>query len=351
MKNSKSINKTRESQELARLIYEWHHSYLPTINSCSPHTVRSYKTALKSYTYFLEEVCKITPLSLSGDCFTLSMLESWRQWIRDKRGISNGTCNQRMAAIMNLLEYMGTHSVQYTHLYFNARAGIKPLRSIQKKVTGISRDAVKELLATPDPSTKKGLRDVTLMMFSYGVGARISEVLSLKIADLNFSAKSPCVTLHGKGEKMRTIYLHDELQIWLKRYIKVFHGDNPVSSDLVFYSVWRGVKGPLSTSAVDKRLKLISAKAHEKCKDVPINMHSHQWRHAAACHWREDGINIVEIKELLGHSSLQTTMVYQDVTDEQKLAAIKTLDLDDSGVLSKKWHSEMAQDLSSFLGF
>ena len=57
-----------------------------------------------------------------------------------------------------------------------------------------------------------------------------------------------------------------------------------------------------------------------------MNLHAHQFRHAKASHWLEDGMNIVQISFLLGHSSIKTTMVYLDVTTEAELKAMATLD-------------------------
>ena len=69
-----------------------------------------------------------------------------------------------------------------------------------------------------------------------------------------------------------------------------------------------------------------------------------------ACHWREDNINIVEIKELLGHRSLQSTMIYQDVTEQQKLDAIETLGDTITKTMEKKWKQPTNKDLLAMLG-
>ncbi len=62
------------------------------------------------------------------------------------------------------------------------------------------------------------------------------------------------------------------------------------------------------------------------CDEVPMDLHAHQLRHAKASHWLEDGMNIVQISFLLGHEQLQTTMVYLDITIEQELKALATLE-------------------------
>lgn len=340
----------RDKRELARLIYEWHTSHLPSLRSCSPHTVRAYRTSLTLYATYLMEVHSITPYNLSSECFSVKTVEEWRRWLKDERGCGNDTCNQRLAAIRSLLRFIGSRAVQYASLYISVNEHVKPLRADRTKVNGMSREAVKAILAAPDPNTRLGLRDIALMMMCYGVAARINEVLSLRINCLHLDVSNPFVTVYGKGGAYRSIYLQEQLVCWLRRYLSVFHGDNPSPDDYLFYSPCKGIRGKLTQPAVAKRLRQHALKAHEKCPEVPLNLHSHLWRHSMACHWREDHINIVEIKELLGHRSLQSTMVYQDVTEKQKLDAIETLGDTVTKAMIKKWKLPSNKDLLTMLG-
>lgn len=107
--------------------------------------------------------------------------------------------------------------------------------------------------------------------------------------------------------------------------------------------------GKLTQPAIAKRLSLYAAKAHEICTDVPLNLHSHLWRHSMATHWREDNINI-EIKELLGHRNLSTTMIYEDVTEEQKRKAIDTLEDTITKSQDKKWKKLENMELLTLVG-
>jgi integrase len=80
-----------------------------------------------------------------------------------------------------------------------------------------------------------------------------------------------------------------------------------------------------------------------------MDFHAHQLRHAKASHWLEDGMNIVQISFLLGHQQLQTTMVYIDITLEQELKALSTLEDENDKNVSKKWKS-MKGGLAEFVG-
>lgn len=349
-KNKTKNGITQQAKDLAYYTYDWINIHIPALRTNSRHTERSYRLSLSLYVRFLESEKGITPFNLSGECFSVERLNEWQIWLKQVRGVSNRTCNSRMAAIKSLLTYIGGRNPAYSHLYIRASEFIRPLREPERKISGMSRNAVQAIFAVPDTTTRIGLRDLVLMMLSYGVAARIDEILSLKVYDIHLETKEPFVILHGKGGKIRSIYLQKRLIAWLERYLKVFHKSNSNSNDFLFYSPCHGIRGKLTQAAISKRLKLYAQRAHGRCKEVPLDLHSHLWRHSMACHWREDNINIVEIKELMGHSSLQSTMIYQDVTEEQKKAAIETLEDTVTKSMRKKWKLPENKGLAAMFG-
>jgi len=343
-------NNECQAIEIARLTFDWINAYIPTLRTNSPHTVRAYRTAVTLYFNYLEDK-GITDKTFNAECFSVSCLNDWLIWLRQERNCSNKTCNNRLAAIKCLLKYIGIRNPTYKVLYLEAAVSVKRLREPKSKVQGMTKDAVKAILAIPNPSSKIGLRDIAIMSFEYGTATRIDEVLSLKINSLKLSADKPYATILGKGSKIRTAYLMSGLVATLQKYIKVFHGAKPDPDDYLFYSSWHRQKSKLSQEAIRKRLKIYASKAHETCSDVPLDLHSHQWRHAKACHWLEDGINIVEISKLLGHESIETTMVYQDITTEQQMRALATLEDEATSTIPKKWKLEKNKGLSDIFGF
>mgnify|MGYP002510998270 FL=1 len=95
----------------------------------------------------------------------------------------------------------------------------------------MSEEAVKALLAEPDTGTEIGVRDQFLMIFLYDTGARIQEVLDVKICDVKVD-RTPTVTLHGKGKKNRIVPLMKDTVKYLQNYMKVFHpGETWMSSE------------------------------------------------------------------------------------------------------------------------
>ena len=187
------------------------------------------------------------------------------------------------------------------------------------------------------------------MIIMYSTAARMDEILSLKTGQLHLHAEKPNVTIIGKGNKIRTLYLLPKAVAHLKKYLKEFHGDTLNPEAYVFYSRNARLHGKMSQTAVNKQLKKNGRAAHKMCDELPLDLHAHQLRHAKATHWLEDGMNIVQISFLLGHEQLQTTMVYIDITLEQELKALATLEDDNDKKVSKKWKNGKG-GLSEFCG-
>ena len=316
---------TNESVMIARHINTFLNEYVPSQKSRSCHTLKSYRYALALYIGFLDTEKKISAESLCGGCFDREIIEQWLKWLMEQRGASPETCNNRLASLRTFLKYLGSREISLLYLCQDATR-IPRKKQVRKKVKGMSKKAVQALLQAPDLSTKAGRRDLTLMIAIYSTAARIDEILSLKTEQLHLDGQKPNVTIIGKGSKIRTMYLLPKAVSHLKKYIKEFHGDTPYPKAYVFYSRNTGPHGKMSQTAVNKQLKKHAKTVRKICDEVPLNIHAHQLRHAKASHWLQDGMNIVQISFLLGHEQLQTTMVYLDITTEQELKALKTLE-------------------------
>jgi len=339
---------TNESVIIARHINTFLNEYVPSQKSRSNHTLKSYQYALALYIGFLETEKGISTERLCGECFSRIIIEKWMQWLMELRGCSPETCNNRLASLRAFLKYLGSREILLLYLSEDATR-IPRKKEVRKKIKGMSKKAIQALLSTPDLSTKTGRRDLALMILIYSTAARMDEILSLKIKQLHLGAEKPNVTVIGKGNKIRTLYLLPKAVAHLNKFLKEFHGDTPTQEAYIFYSRNTGALGKMSQTAVNKQLKKHARAAHEICGEVPLNLHAHQLRHAKASHWLEDGMNIVQISFLLGHEQLQTTMVYMDITMEQELKALATLEDENDKKVSKKWKNAKG-GLAEFCG-
>jgi len=338
----------KESVALAKHIHTFLSVYAPSQKTQSEHTLKSYEYAISLYISFLETEKKISPEKLCGENFDRNTIEEWLRWLADIRGCSPATCNVRLSSLRVFLKYLAEKDISMLHLH-DAATCIPRKKEPYRRIKGMSKDAIQALMAAPDTLTITGRRDLTLIVTIYSTAARIDEILSMKIGQLHLEAKKPYVIVIGKGNKVRTLYLLPKAVSHLKRYIEEHHGETPDSNAYVFYSRNAGQYGQLSQMAVNKRLKKHAVTAHNLCADVPLDLHAHQLRHAKASHWLEDGMNIVQISFLLGHEQIETTMVYLDITTEQEMKALATLESESDKSVPKKWKADNAS-LADFCG-
>ncbi len=327
---------TAESMEIAKYIHTFITDYAPVHMTTSEHTLKNYQTSLILYLTFLEKEQNITPSRLSIDCFSLKYIEEWIKWIKESRGCSAQTCNIRLGALRTFMKYLSERDLAYLSAYEIA-CTIPLMKVPKRKINGLSKAAVKQLFEMPKLSTKTGRRDLTFMILLYSTAARLDEVLSLKIRDMHLDLQKPYANIIGKGHKRRTLYLMPKVVAHLKKYIEEYHGKTPDPDSYLFYSRNVGTSGKMTQAAIDKMLKKHAKAAHLLCDEVPLGLHAHQFRHAKASHWLEEGMNIVQISFLLGHEQLESTMVYLDITTDDERKALATLECEEDKNVSPKW--------------
>lgn len=334
---------------IAEYLNEWLECYVPSIKACSLHTKRSYGTSVTLYVVFLRSVKHVSPKTLTAQCFSSKNITEWILWLKKCRACSPATCNVRLSALRAFLKYMADKDIAFLTFYLQAET-VPNQKTPKRKVVGLSKMAVNALLAVPNQRTICGFRDYTLMLTLYSTAVRIHELLSLKIGNIFTDGPKPRIIVIGKGRKKRPIPLLAKPIQYIKQYLAEHHPtpDNPEA--LLFYSKSKGIYAPMSAENVNKLLKRYAAIANKNCKDVPLDLHAHRFRHAKSSHWLENGMNIVQISYLLGHESIHTTMIYLDITTEQESKALETLEDENQKMLLKKWKNIGQGSLEEFLG-
>ena len=168
-------------------------------------------------------------------------------------------------------------------------------------------EEVDQLLATPDVSTPKGLRDRAMIEVLYATGLRVSELVSLRQPDLNLEAGY--LTTTGKGDKQRLVPLGDEAVGWVRRYQRDGRPGlvKRKTTPRLFVNA-RG--GPLSRVGFWKILKQYALAA-----SLPSDLSPHVLRHSFATHLLDRGADLRAIQMMLGHADLSTTQIYTHVLD------------------------------------
>ncbi len=171
----------------------------------------------------------------------------------------------------------------------------------------LSIEEVDRLIAAPDVSTSRGLRDRAMVELLYATGLRVSELVGLRAADLNLDAGY--LTCTGKGDKQRLVPMGDQAIAWVRRYLR---DGRPAllrqrTSPRLFVNA-RG--GGLSRVGFWKLLR-----AHGVRAGLPRGLSPHVLRHSFATHLLDRGADLRAIQMMLGHADLSTTQIYTHVLD------------------------------------
>lgn len=191
---------------------------------------------------------------------------------------------------------------------------LHPPRAWQVLPTYLSVDEVDTLISQPDVSTPRGVRDRALIELLYATGLRVSELVSLRPADVNLEASF--LTCTGKGDKQRVVPIGDEAARWVSRYLR--EGRKPLlgrrSSSRLFVNARGGGPG-LTRVGFWKILKQYARQAGLK---TPLSPHT--LRHSFATHLLERGADLRAIQMMLGHADLSTTQIYTHVLEHRMRA-------------------------------
>jgi len=212
----------------------------------------------------------------------------------------------------------------FKHTIYGLRAAYKVLGMEKKRIrlprikrqndlpVVLNKREVRELLHAP-----KYLKHRLILAMLYGCGLRSYELCNLLRADIDFDRKTVFVKKQ-KGKVDRYVPLSPHLARGLKTY---FRTENPVKYVFNSQVAKDGAVGPLTTSGIQWAIKECRSKVNTKKKFT-----AHTLRHSYATHLLEDGLNIMSLKELLGHARIETTMVYLQVSDAGSSVKFSPLD-------------------------
>ncbi len=203
------------------LIHDYLRIYLTRQRNVSEHTVRAYSEALELLVDFVKNQKKIPLQDVTFEMLTASMLNAFLDYLETARGCSVSTRNSRLAAIKAFLVFAADRDVTVVKLLNELKkVSVKKQNKIES-VAYMSMAAVSSIVKQPDTDKLKGLRDRFFMMLMYDLGARINEMINIKIGDIRFG-KTTVIGLAGKGRKSRSVPLMDNTVKHLKKHLELF---------------------------------------------------------------------------------------------------------------------------------
>jgi integrase/recombinase XerD len=214
--------------------------FLPKNKCFSQNTVKAYRDALNLFRKFLLEKKGIAFTQISFDLINHEVIYEFLVWLQDTHGCGASTQNHRLAVLKSFLRYCAFEDPALMAIYLDIQK-VQPHKTPKKRVEYMSETALKVLLEQPDPDTRCGLRNRFLMILLYDTGARIQEILDLKLKDLHLKDQTPCIYLTGKGDKTRAVPVMDKTIAHLQEYLRAFHPDGDLKDDqYLFYTLIKG---------------------------------------------------------------------------------------------------------------
>ena len=316
------LKKPVQDERLFLLIRNFLLTYLPVQRKASENTVTVYRTALNQFLRFAADKRNIPVTSVTFDLFSHKMITAYLSSLITEKGFSSATWNNRLAALKAFIAYAAACYPEYVAVSAELSAIKAQKDDPFSKVEYMSEKAVHALLVEPDATTKLGLRDRMMLIFFYDTGARIQEVLNVRICDLKLDS-TPKVVLHGKGSKTRTVPLMKDTVQHLKHYMAIFHErESAASSQFLFYTERKCVRKPVCDDTVRLMMQKYADSARAKCPEIPERVHPHLWRHTRAMHLYQHGMDLTLVSQWLGHVNLETTLIYAHADTEHKRQAI-----------------------------
>ena len=325
-----------ETTDFAKYLSAFLTSYLAGERNYSPNTIMAYKDTFVQFITFMKERKNIEVQKLTLERITKDVVIDFLDWIQENRHCSNATRNYRLAALRSFFSYMQYENPERMYEWQKIRS-IKVKRHDKQSINYLTVDGIKLLLEQPDLSTRNGRRNLALLALMYDSGARVQEIIDLTPSSVRLDNPST-VKLFGKGRKARIVPLQEEQTVFLKNYMQENHLLEPYANQYPLFSNSRREK--LTRAGVTYILNTYVNLARKINPGIiPEKISCHSIRHSKAFHLLQAGVNLVYIRDLLGHVSVQTTDVYARADSIKKREAFEKayVDLNPSLIKIKSW--------------
>jgi site-specific recombinase XerD len=281
-------------------------------------TIESYRDAFRLLFAFAEQGTSKKASALHLADLDAPLVLAFLDHLETDRGNTARTRNARLAAICSFMRYAALR--EPASLPVAQRVLAIPTKRFDRPVLGyLTREQITAILNAPDRRTWSGHRDAVLLATLYNTGARVSEIINLRVRDVLLDRQT-AVHLHGKGRKQRAIPLWKntatDLRAWLNRLTQ--EPDRPVFPNRA--------GTPLSRSGVRDRLARAVVTAEQQCPSLRgQHVSPHTLRHSTAMHLLESGTDLAVIALWLGHASPATTHQYLEADLAAKEAVLQRL--------------------------
>ncbi|MCX7148696.1 MAG: tyrosine-type recombinase/integrase [Rhodocyclales bacterium] len=303
----------------AAIVQAYFAEYLTQQRALSAQTIAAYRDGFVLFLNFAEARLGKSPAAMALADITPELIMAFLDHLERQRHNSVRSRNARLAALRSFLKFAAHRDV--ASLQVIERALGVPVKRFERPMFGyLSREEMLAVIGTPD-DTWLSLRDHALFLLMYNTGARVSEIIGLKVGDVVLDAAAACVHLHGKGRKQRSVPLWRSTVRTVRSWLRLnsqFEAASPLlpSRD----------GNAMTRSNVTKRLMLAvrtASEHHPRLTQQRVSPYT--IRHTTAMHLLQAGVDISVIALWLGHESPITTHHYVEADLTMKDRALARL--------------------------
>jgi len=306
--------------DFSKYISDFITRYLNDEKGASPNTIAAYRDTFVLLLNFIQDMEHIKIEKLTLERITKKTIIEFLDWLQKERKCSNSTRNTRLAAIHSFYKYLQLESLDYLH-ECQKILSIKFKKAKKENINYLTIEGIKLFLQQPDTSSLKGRRDLALLSLMYDSGARVQEIIDLTPSMLRLT-KPATIKIVGKGNKARLVPMLNAQIKLLKNYIEENRLNEPFAN--MYPLFFNSRKEKLTRAGVNYIVqKYMEMARKENALIIPKKISCHSFRHSKAMHLLQAGVNLVYIRDILGHVSIQTTEIYARADSKQKREALE----------------------------
>ena len=314
--------------------------YYRNIKGRAPKTVNEYCSDLRTFFRFMKHfrgyVSQDTPMEeIPIDDIDLEFIRSittmdifeFMNYAADGRSNMSSTRQRKSSSLKSFFNYLTVHEGL---LDSNPTENLTPPKKAKTLPRYLTLEQSRELLNAVDGSDKE--RDYCILTLFLNCGMRLTELVTINMGDF----RQDTIRITGKGNKERLVYLNDACLEALDHYKKARAAlpNLPADERALFVSKRTGKR------LTARRVEQIVARCLQSAGLSGRGFSPHKLRHTAATLMYQGGVDMLALKEILGHESVSTTQIYTHINQERLRAAVKASPLADQGYIAESKHSQ-----------
>lgn len=306
--------------DFARALNRYFNDYLINDRSSANKTIETYRYSFIQLVEFMENVKCIHPGKIQLINITKNTITSMLNWLEDKKNVSIATRNQRLAAFKSFATFIKYEYPEFIKEMLEIQS-IKLKKDNGRDISYLKPDAIKLMLSQVNQNSLNGRRDYIILSLMFTTGIRVSELIGIRGCDVSINAPKLLV-IHGKGGKIRHIPIIKQMAPYFEKYLMENKCLQPQNlADFIF-------KSHTGAKFTRQGINYTVSKYAKLARDIepsliPMDCSPHKIRHSTAMSLLEDGVDLITIRDLLGHSSVQTTEIYAKISASKSRAAIE----------------------------